>query len=116
MSKIINLPSGATATIKDPRALKQKDRKRTMVETNGTPTLATGMAMMDNLIAVLVEEWSFDLIIPSIKIESLDELDTADYDALQDEAEAALPLLWPRLNKTLENEADPKATTGNSNG
>jgi hypothetical protein len=88
MSKIINLPSGNTATIKDPRSLKQKDRKRTIVETNGGATLASGMAMMDNLIAVLVEEWSFDLIIPSIKIESLDELATADYDALQEEAEA----------------------------
>lgn len=114
MSKIINLPSGNTATIKDPRSLKQRDRKKTMVETNGNATLASGMAMMDNLIAVLVEEWSFDLILPSIKVESLDDLDTADYDALQEEAEAALPLLWPRLNKTLENEADPKATTDSS--
>ena len=115
MSRIINLPSGATATIKDPRTLKQKDRKRTYVETNGSPSLASGMAMMDNLIAVLIEEWSFDLIIPSIKLESLDELETGDYDALQDEAEKALPLLFPRLGKTVENEADPKAITGDSN-
>jgi hypothetical protein len=116
MSKIINLPSGATATIKDPRSLKQKDRKRTYVDTKGEPTMASGIAMMDNLIAVLIEEWSFDLIIPSVRLESLDELDIADYDMLQEEAEAALPLLFPRINKSVENEADPKASTDNSKG
>lgn len=115
MSRIINLPSGATATLKDPRELKQKDRKRTYVDTKGEPSLASGLAMMDNLIAVLIEEWSFDLIIPSVKLESLDELSTADYDMLQAEAEEALPLLFPRLSKSVENEADPKATTADSN-
>ena len=30
MSKVVKLPSGATATLKDPKSLKVKDRKRVL--------------------------------------------------------------------------------------
>jgi hypothetical protein len=64
---------------------------------------------------VIVEDWSFDLVIPSIKSEILGELDVADYDALTEEAKIALEVLFPKTSKTLEAEADPKAPTDNSN-
>lgn len=110
MSRIINLPSGQTATLRDPRSMKQKDRKALFVKDDE----ATPLTMVDRMIALLIEEWSFDLLPPSVKIETLDELDIADYDMLQQQAEEALPLLFPRLGKTPETEADPKAITGDS--
>jgi hypothetical protein len=116
MSKKITLPSGATAVLKDPSKLRVKDRKRVMktAETEGGD-LSRAMALTDALIAMLVEEWSFDLIIPSIKIESLDELDMKDYDYLIEETKEAQKALFPSLAETVENEKDPKATTANSN-
>lgn len=111
MSRIINLPSGNTATLRDPKTLKQKDRARIFkAGANGD-----GMDIMDTLISILVEEWSFDLIIPSVKIEMLGELDIADYDLLVKEAESAQEVLFPSLDKPLGKDVDPKATTPNSN-
>jgi hypothetical protein len=105
LSKIVNLPSGATATIRDPKTLKQKDRAKLYVTDTTTSDVANGVKVMDNLIAVLIEEWSFDLIPPSVKIESLGELSIADYDALQAEAEKAMPVLFPSLHT---GDSDPK--------
>jgi hypothetical protein len=117
MSKEIKLPSGATVKIRDLNTLKQKDRMRLFPENEsqeGNPAYR-GYKMFDNTIAVIVEDWSFDLVIPSIKSEILGELDVADYDALTEEAKIALEVLFPKTSKTVEAEADPKAPTGNSN-
>jgi hypothetical protein len=111
MSKEITLPSGATVTMRDPRTLKQKDRAKLYDDADGQATVKTGMNIMSKLIAILVEDWSFDLVPPAVKIDSLGELEIADYDALLEEAEAAMPVLWPKLAQTTETEADPKAPT-----
>jgi hypothetical protein len=117
MSKSVTLPSGATAKLKDPKLLKVKDRKRVLrtSEVEGGD-LSKAMALSDALIAMLIEEWSFDLLIPAVKIESLDELDMADYDALVEHTKEAQEVLFPSLAKTDENEKNPKATTADSNG
>ena len=114
MSRIINLPSGNTATLRDPKTLKQKDRAK-LYEEDVDGSVKSGMAMMGRLISVLVEEWSFDLLLPSIKLEMLGELSIADYDALTEEAEGAMSVLFPALAKTEAAEADPKAPTAKSN-
>jgi hypothetical protein len=117
MSNIITLPSGNTVTLRDAKEFKQKDRVKIY---DGTPTdqletLSGGMALIDRILAVLIEEWSFDLIPPSIKIESLGELSIRDYDRLTDEAQNALSALFPQLkNDDPAIEADPKAITENS--
>jgi hypothetical protein len=117
MSKIINLPSGATATIRDPRTLKQKDRQKVLVSVNSeNNSVAAAVSFTDSTIAVLVEEWSFDLLPPSVKLESLGELSIADYDALAEAANDGIQFLFPQLRQTAETEADPKATTANSKG
>lgn len=118
MSNKIKLPSGATVTLKDPKGFKVKDRKKVMQiadETKGGD-LSKAMALADALIAILVEEWSFDLLPPSIKIDSLGELDMADYDFLVEQTKDAQKYLFPNLAETPETEADPKAHTENSNG
>ena len=117
MSKKITLPSGATATLKDPSTLRVKDRKSVIrASEKGEGDLSKALALGDALIAMLIEEWSFDLIIPSIAIESLDELTMADYDALVEHSKDAQTYLFPTLANTVENEANPKAITENSKG
>jgi hypothetical protein len=116
MSKKITLPSGATVTLKDPQNLRVKDRKRVLksAETEGGD-LSRALALGDALIAMLVEDWSFDLLIPAVKLDNLDELEMKDYDALVDETKDAQKYLFPNLAETDENEADPKAPTADSN-
>ena len=109
----IKLPSGNTAKLRDAKTMKQKDRAWVIADAKQDVDVAVGMSLMDKLIAVLVEEWSFDLIPPRVKIENLGELDIPDYDALFAEAEKVMPVLWPQLAKTVEAEADPKAPTDN---
>jgi len=115
MQTNITLPSGATVKLKDPALLRVKDRKKVMKAGDSeTGELGKALALGDAIIAMLVEEWSFDLIIPSVKTESLDELEVTDYDALVEATTPAQKILFPSLGKNDVNEADPKAITANS--
>jgi len=115
--KEITLPiTKATVKLRDPKTIKQKDRKlafRTMSKED--EGVMRGVVLIDALIAILVEDWTLDLVIPSINIEILDELELADYDALQEEALAAQKVLFPNPTKDDETVKDPKAPTTNSN-
>lgn len=113
MSKVITLPSGATATIKDPKTLLMKDRNKVLASAGEQEGLMQAVSLQNGLIAVMVEDWSFDLIPPSVKITSLDELSIPDYEALSVEALLAQPYLFPNLVDDGAN--DPKASTANSN-
>ena len=116
MSKEILLPSGATAVIRDAKQLKHKDRVKVMTGVQGDSNdPASAMALQARFISVLVESWTLDLLPPSVKIDSLGELDIADYDRLAEEVNEAMPILFPALAKTVEAEADPKAITESSN-
>ena len=116
MSKKITLPSGATVTLKDPASLRVKDRKRVLktADVEGGD-LTRALALGDALIAMLIEDWSLDLLIPALKIDNLDELEMKDYDALVDATKDAQKFLFPSLGDTVENEADPKAPSDNLN-
>jgi hypothetical protein len=94
MSKKITLPSGATVTLKDPQNLRVKDRKRVLksAETEGGD-LSRALALGDALVAMLVESWSFDLLPPSVKMESLDELTTNLVNKYKTLSEAANAIL-----------------------
>ena len=112
--KDIVLPSGAKVTLKDPSLLRVRDRKNVMrAGDKETGDLAKALALGDAVVAMLVDSWSFDLIIPSVRIESLDELEIKDYDALVDATQDAQKALFPALAKTESSEADPKADTAN---
>jgi len=114
-SKKISLPSGATVTIKDPATLRVKDRNRVIKAGDGlTGDIAKGLAFSEALISTIVEEWSFDLIIPSVKPDSLEELEIADYDALVKASDEISSVLFPTLAKTDENDKDPKVLTESS--
>jgi len=115
MSKKITLPSGATATLKDPSLLRVKDRKRVLKSTEiEGGDLTKALVLGDALIAMLIEDWSFDLVIPAVKIDSLDELEMKDYDFLVEETKDAQKFLFPNLAETEETAQDPKAPTVDS--
>lgn len=115
MSRKITLPSGATVTLKEATELKVKDRNRIMLAGNDGSKAEKGIAIGNALLATVVEDWSYDLIIPSVKVESIDELSIADYTALMKETENLTKELFPELNDTVENATDPKVITENSN-
>ena len=73
------------------------------------------LTIVDGLIAILVEEWSFEFPIPSIKISVLEDLTMADYDALAEEAGKAQAFLFPQLAKTDASEANVDSPFGKSN-
>ena len=115
MSEIIKLPSGNTATMRDAKELKYKDRKTIWARANNLEGMLQVMALTEGVIAALIQEWSFDLLIPSLRIQSLEELDFADIDFLMEYANNAQGVFSSSTEKTLETEADPKADTANSN-
>lgn len=115
MSKEVKLPSGATVVLKDPSLLRVKDRKTVIKASDGAEgDLSKALVLGDALIAMLVESWSFDLIPPAIRLESLDELEIPDYDALVEATKDAQMKLFPSLSNTVENEKNPKADTASS--
>ena len=114
--KKVELPSGGWAVFKDPKSLRVKDRKKVIKNANGEEGLLQAISLVDGLIAILVEEWSFQEPVPSIKVSVLDELTMADYDALAEEAGKAQSVLFPALSKTDATEADADSPFGNSNG
>lgn len=114
MAKTITLPSGASVILRDANMIKQGDRRKVYANINEDGGIQSGMAVIDAVISVMIESWTLDLIPPSVKIESLDELTIPDYDALQDEATNFMSALFPALNKTPEGEADPKVHTESS--
>ena len=115
MSRKITLPSGATVTIKNASELKVKDRNAIMIAGDEQSAARKGIAIGNALLAVIIEDWSFDLIIPSVKVESIEELSIPDYTALMKETENLTKELFPDVSDSVENASDPKATTENSN-
>jgi hypothetical protein len=114
--RIVTLPSGATVTIRDPKELRVKDRKKIYANAaKADEGIMQALSLTDGLLAVLIKEWSFDLIIPSIRITTLEELEMADYDFLTEETKDAQKILFPNLSKTDETEKDPESPFDNSN-
>ena len=111
MSKQISLPSGNSATLRDPASLTHGDRKKMFSAANTQEGLLQNLSMVDGLIAILVESWSFDLIIPSVHLASLDKLSIADYDALAKAALEAQETVFPDF----KDEKNPDSPLDKSN-
>lgn len=109
----ITLPSGATAVIKDPRTLLVRDRNKVLEYADNDSKVMMAIGMQNGLVAVMVDSWSFDLIPPSVRIESLEELTPADYEALIEASLPAQTALFPSLVADESNTNDPKVITAN---
>ena len=116
-SKTITLPkSGATVVLKDPEMLRTKDRKAIYKNASKEDEgIMQALSFGDGLIAILVESWTLDLVIPSVKISVLDELEIADYDFLTEETREAQKVIFPKIAQTEETEKDTDSPFGNSN-
>jgi len=116
MAKEVTLPSGAVVTLRDPKLLRVKDRKKLLENASDKESVLMGLAMMDGLVALIVEAWSFDLVIPSVRLESLDELEIPDYDALLEHATEAQKILFPDLTDNVRTQQDVDSPFVNSKG
>lgn len=114
-SKRIELPSGGWVIFKDPTKLKVKDRKKVFLNANNQEGIMQALSLIDGMLAILIEEWSFEMPIPAIKVSVLDELSMADYDKLSEEAGEFQKILFPGLTKTDVTEADPNSPFAKSN-
>ena len=115
MANKITLPSGATVTLKDTSTLKIRDRKKIIKASESeSGEMSKAVALGDAILAMMIEDWSFDLLIPSLKIDSIDDLEPADYDALVKATEDASVYLFPKLQDNDENKADPTSPLDNS--
>lgn len=114
--KKLKLPSGAEVTFRDAKELRVKDRKKIYANAaKADEGILQALSLTDGLLAVLIKDWSFDLVIPSIRISSLDELEMADYDFLTEETKEAQKVIFPSLGKTDESEKDPESPFADSN-
>jgi hypothetical protein len=116
MSKLLKLPSGNTVTVKEAQDYTLKDRKFVLrdLNQNDLDNISDMMEVLERVIIVSIEEWSFDLIPPSIKPESLDTLKLDDMDVLNRFAKDSLTTLMPNLMDKTEGEPDPKVITPSS--
>jgi hypothetical protein len=105
--KKLELPSGGWAIFKDASTLRVKDRKKVLRNASAEEGLMQALSIVDGLISILVEEWSFDLILPSVKITSLEELTMADYDVLAEEAGKAQKNAVPFIEQDRGNRSRP---------
>jgi hypothetical protein len=115
MSKKINLTSGATVTIKDAGDLKVKDRNRIMRAGDKDTSAEKGIAIGNALLSTIIEEWSYDLLIPSVKEESIEELPIKDYVELMKLTEDLTKDLFPDLADTDKNRTNPDSPLDGSN-
>ena len=114
MSKKINLSSGATVTIKDAANLKVKDRNRIVLAGNGASDAEKGIAIGNALLVTIIEDWSYDLMVPSVKEESIEELPIKDYVELMKHTEDLTKDLFPDLADTDKNRTNPDSPLENS--
>ena len=116
-SKEVTLPkSGAKVVLRDPETLRVKDRKKIYKNASKEDEgIMQALSFADGLIAILVESWTLDLVLPSVKISVLDELEMADYDFLTEETKEVQKILFPKLEKTDETEQDVESPFADSN-
>jgi hypothetical protein len=114
-SKEVTLPSGATVVIKDARMLLVRDRNKVLECAGEKEGVMQAVGMQNGLIAVMVESWSFDLLPPNVRLDSIEELTPLDYEKLLEEALPAQTALFPSLTVNETNVNDPKASTANFN-
>lgn len=117
----LTLPSGATATLRDPETLRAKHKKQVYKAISHVEQRvgATAVDMLDGCIAVLVTAWTCTdedgqpLPIPSEDIEAIDEIDADDYEALT--THPSITALAERVSKartvTPDDHADPTSPT-----
>lgn len=105
MAKTITLPSGATVTLRDPKTLLAKDRRKIYELANEQSGLLQTLTMLEATMAIIIESWSLDLILPSINFKSIGELGLNDYDFLMEQATDASKILFGNYSDDKETDS-----------
>lgn len=108
----IDLTNGAWASIRDVDTITNRERRKAMRAWNSTEgdDVERGMVLNDQLIALFVDEWSFDRPLPRDDIGVLEDLLGHDYDMI---AHAVMEA-QKNLFLTFEPTPDQSSPTGPS--
>ena len=108
----VELSSGNWASVRDVETITNRERRAAMRAWNLAvgDEIERGMVLNDQLIALFVDEWSFDLPLPKENIDVLEELLGHDYDRIQHEVMEAQKSLFLSFDPT----PDPASPTGPS--
>jgi hypothetical protein len=110
----VELKNGEWASIRDVEAITNRERRAAMRAWNAAEgdEVERGMLLNDQLIALFVDEWSFDLALPKDNLSVLEELLGHDYDTIQHHVMEAQKNLFLRFDPS----PDQDSPTGPSNG
>jgi hypothetical protein len=110
----VELKNGEWASIRDVEAITNRERRAAMRAWNAAEgdEVERGMLLNDQLIALFVDEWSFDLALPKDNLSVLEELLGHDYDMIQHHVMEAQKNLFLRFDPS----PDQDSPTGPSNG
>ncbi len=103
--EVFTLPSGATVTLRDPKSIRQKDRKMMYTVSNDKTGLLQSISMTEGVIAMMVKAWDLAMSLPNFDIEVLGELEIPDYDALAEKASDMIPVLFPKVTEAKGTDA-----------
>lgn len=107
----VELENGQSATLRDPKTLKNGDRKQLLFKMDAATTdLTRGLVMKEGLVALLVESWTLDLALPKDNLSSLDELSIHDSDVLDEICGEAGKALFPRVDPNPDPESPTKVS------
>lgn len=110
----VELHSGEWASIRDADTITNRERRQAMRAWNAAEgdDIEKGMVLNDQLIALFVDEWSFDLPIPRDNLAVLEDLLGHDYDTIHHHVMAAQKDLFLKFDPT----PDQTSPTGPSSG
>lgn len=105
----VDLKDGAWASIRDVETITNRERRQAMRAWNATEDneIERGIALNDLLIALFVDEWSFDLPLPKENLDVLEDLLGHDYDTIKHHVMEAQKNLFLDLSPT----PDPTSPT-----
>jgi hypothetical protein len=108
----IDLLHGGWASIRDVETITNRERRQAMRAWNTAEggDVERGIVLNDQLIALFVDEWSFDLPLPKDNIGVLEDLLGHDYDSIAHEVLEAQKNLFLNFQPT----PDPASPTGPS--
>lgn len=110
----IELHGGEWVSIRDVETITNRERRQAMRAWNAAEgdDIEKGIVLNDQLIALFVDEWSFDRPLPRDDIAVLEELLGHDYDRIQHEVMDAQKRLFLNFDPT----PDKASPTGPSSG
>ena len=112
MDRRVDLPSGGYAVLRDPLTVTNKERKPIVAQMDAAQRnpdqIVTNFDLTEQLVVLMVKEWTHPFPLPSQSRDSLDEIPTLDYDRLCISVQDKESRIFLDINE----KPDPKAQNG----